>query len=80
MTSHLPALAGKAATASAVVRSRRARQRAADLAPILATLRSEGAVSLRALAARLTETGIAAPRAAAWSHVAVKRTLDRIER
>ena len=47
------------ARASAETRSARARQRAADLAPLLTELRASGATSLRTLAARLTEAGIA---------------------
>ncbi|GJD32829.1 hypothetical protein PMNALOAF_4108 [Methylobacterium adhaesivum] len=80
MPHHLIALAPSAGRASARVRSARTVRRAVDLAPVIHELRAAGATSLRTLAARLTEAGIAAPRAAAWSHVAVARVLDQIER
>lgn len=75
---HLPALAAKAAAASAALRSARARQRASELAPVIASLRASGATSLRTLAAGLNRAGIAAPRASSWSHMTVKRALEQI--
>lgn len=57
----------------------RADGRAADLAPIVAELRASGATSLRSLAAGLNRAGIAPPRGATWSPMAVSRTLARIE-
>lgn len=66
------------ARASAKTRSARAAQRAADLAPTITGLRASGATSLRALAAGLNRAGIAAPRAPAWTPMAVKRELARI--
>lgn len=57
----------------------RAESRATDLAPILAELRAAGATSLRSLAAGLNQTGIAPPRGATWSPMAVSRILARIE-
>jgi hypothetical protein len=44
----------------------RARQRAAEVMPEIAAARTMGATSLRALAARLNERGIPAPRGGAW--------------
>ena len=79
MTHHLPALAARAAQASATVRSLRARQRGTELAPVIAAMRAAGATSLRTLAAELNRAGIAAPRATRWSPMAVSRTLARIE-
>jgi DNA invertase Pin-like site-specific DNA recombinase len=51
-------------------------KRAADLLPIIAPLKADGA-SLRQIAERLTRRGIPAPRGGTWSAVAVKRILDR---
>lgn len=69
----------KGTAASAVVRREAARQRAADLAPIVAELRREGAGSRRELARGLNEQGIPAPRGGEWSAVQVKRLLSRLE-
>lgn len=79
MTHHLPALAHHAAQASAAIRSSRAQQRAADLAPVIAELRAAGATSLRTLAAGLNRAGIAPPRGTAWTASAVKRDLGRLQ-
>ncbi|GJD32825.1 hypothetical protein PMNALOAF_4104 [Methylobacterium adhaesivum] len=57
----------------------RAEGRASDLAPIISDLRAAGATSLRSLAAGLNQAGIAPPRGATWSPMAVSRTLARIE-
>jgi DNA invertase Pin-like site-specific DNA recombinase len=54
----------------------RADKRAADLLPVIAPLKADGA-SLRQIAERLTRRGIPAPRGGTWSAVAVKRILDR---
>ena len=59
--------------ASAKVRSEDAQRRAADLLPIIADLRAEGAVSLREIAAGLNERGIPAARGGEWSAVQVSR-------
>lgn len=56
----------------------RADARATDLAPIISDLRAAGATSLRSLAAGLNQAGIAPPRGATWSPMAVSRTLARI--
>jgi DNA invertase Pin-like site-specific DNA recombinase len=61
--------------ASAKVRSEKARRRAADLLPVIADLRSEGAVSLRQIAERLNQRGIATARGGEWSAVQVSRVL-----
>lgn len=62
-----------------VVLKARAESRASDLAPIISDLRAAGATSLRSLAAGLNQAGIAPPRGATWSPMAVSRTLARIE-
>jgi DNA invertase Pin-like site-specific DNA recombinase len=54
----------------------RADKRVADLLPVIAPLKADGA-SLRQIADGLTRHGIPAPRGGTWSAVAVKRILDR---
>jgi DNA invertase Pin-like site-specific DNA recombinase len=54
----------------------RADKRAADLLPVIAPLKADGA-SLRQIADGLTRRGIPAPRGGTWNAVAVKRILDR---
>lgn len=75
---HLPAQAGKAAAASASIRSNKAQSRADDLAQTIGELRAEGAVSLRDLAAGLGQRGLTTPRGTAWTATAVRRVLERI--
>jgi DNA invertase Pin-like site-specific DNA recombinase len=58
-------------------RIKKADDRALDLEPILAQLRSEGAVSLRQLAAGLNKRGIPTARGGEWSAVQVKRVVER---
>lgn len=67
------------AKASAKVRSETAQRRAADLLPIIADLRSEGAVSLRQIADGLNQRGIATPRGGEWSAVQVSRVMEHSE-
>jgi recombinase len=62
-----------------VVRREAARQRAADLGPIVAELRREGAVSLGELARGLNDQSIPAPRGGEWSAGQVKRLLAHLE-
>ena len=69
----------KGTKASAQVRSRRASERARDLAPTLGELRAKGATSLRALAHGLNERGIPTPRGSAWTAAAVQQVLSRLE-
>lgn len=59
-------------------RTEAADSRAADLAPIVADIRSAGSTSLREIAAGLNERGIPATRGGAWSAVQVRRILERI--
>ena len=60
------------------VRQEKATSRAADLAPIVANLRANGATSLRDLAAGLNARGITTARGGEWSAVQVQRVLERI--
>jgi DNA invertase Pin-like site-specific DNA recombinase len=69
----------KGTTASALVRSATAQQRAMDLAPIVEDLRDDGAASLRDLARGLNERNIPAARGGEWTAVQVKRLLARLE-
>lgn len=59
--------------------ARRAEERVQDLAPVLAGVRAEGAVSLRQIAAALNGRGIPAARGGAWSAAQVRRVLARVE-
>ncbi|MEH3143913.1 MAG: recombinase family protein [Methylobacterium frigidaeris] len=52
--------------------------RAADLAPIIAEVRREGARSLRQIAEALNARGIPAARGGTWSAMQVQRTLGRL--
>jgi hypothetical protein len=55
----------------------KAASRAADLRPIIEAIRSEGATSLRAIAAQLNARGIKPARGAQWQANPVKRVVDR---
>jgi DNA invertase Pin-like site-specific DNA recombinase len=58
----------------------RAVDRAADLAPTLAQIQADGAVTLKDIAAALDAAGIATPRGQGkWSPVQVKRTLEALK-
>jgi hypothetical protein len=60
-------------------RSATARARAADLAPIIARLDPDGALSLRALAAKLTAEGLPTPAGAAlWTAATVARVKAKL--
>jgi hypothetical protein len=52
--------------------------RATDVAPIIADLKSSGAVSLRQFAAGLNERGIPTARGGEWSAVQVQRVMNRV--
>ena len=54
-----------------------ARQRAADLRPIIVDVQRSGASSLRQIAAELNQRGIPTARGGTWSAVQVKRVLQR---
>jgi DNA invertase Pin-like site-specific DNA recombinase len=75
---NLPAVAHKGAQASVARRSVEVASRVADLAPIMAEIRTSGATSLRQIAAALNARNIKTPRGHEWSAAQVKRTLDRV--
>ncbi|QIJ76506.1 recombinase family protein [Methylobacterium sp. NI91] len=64
---------------SAAVRIEAADRRAADLAPIVASIRQAGATSLRQIAARLNERAIPRARGGTWSAAQVQHLIARIE-
>jgi hypothetical protein len=59
--------------------ARKANERAADIAPVIAELRTTGAKSLNAIADGLNERGITAARGGSWSATQVARVLARID-
>jgi DNA invertase Pin-like site-specific DNA recombinase len=61
--------------ASIKVRRGNAEKRASDLLPEIEAIRTEGATTLREIAAALNEKGITAPRGGEWSAVQVHRVL-----
>jgi DNA invertase Pin-like site-specific DNA recombinase len=63
--------------ASLKVRQERARQRAADLVPIINDLREGGARSFRQLARTLNERQVPAARGGSWTATQVHRVVDR---
>lgn len=68
-------IAHKGNKASAQVRSAAAQQRAKDLAPVIAEIRSAGATSLAQIAEGLNSKGICTPRGSEWSPAQVYRVL-----
>jgi DNA invertase Pin-like site-specific DNA recombinase len=70
---NLPAFAEQGRLAGLETRRKDAEQRAADLAPIIAQLRSEGAISLRQIADGLNVRGVPTARGGRWSAVQVQR-------
>jgi DNA invertase Pin-like site-specific DNA recombinase len=58
-------------------RTRSAKSRASDLAPIVAELQASGATSLRQIAAGLNDRGIRTARGSEWSATQVKRVLEQ---
>jgi DNA invertase Pin-like site-specific DNA recombinase len=69
---NLPAVAARGRLAGLEVRRKAAAQRAADLAPIIATLKAEGVISLRGIATSLNVRGIPAPRGGLWAAAQVR--------
>lgn len=61
--------------ASAKVRGEKARRRAADLLPVIDTIKADGTASLRQIANGLNERGIPTARGGDWSAVQVSRVL-----
>ena len=70
---NLPEVAEKGRLVGLTTRRREAEQRTADLAPIIAELRSEGATSLRKIADGLNVRGVPAARGGRWTAVQVQR-------
>jgi DNA invertase Pin-like site-specific DNA recombinase len=69
----------KGSRAGNAVRSAVAAQRAADLQPVIADLRNEGAVTLAQIAAGLNQRGISTARGGEWSAVQVARVVEHAE-
>jgi DNA invertase Pin-like site-specific DNA recombinase len=70
----------KAQKTGAAANRARATDRAADLAPTIAEIRSRGATTLRAIADGLEGAGIPTPRGKSkWSPAQVKRTLEALK-
>jgi DNA invertase Pin-like site-specific DNA recombinase len=67
----------KGAVAGNAARRRKAAARAADLRPIIAGIRADGATSLRGIPAGLNDRGILAPRGGRWTATAVLRVQER---
>jgi hypothetical protein len=61
--------------ASAIARAIIARNRAADILPVVHALQQEGVTTLLGIASALNERGIPAPRGGNWSPVQVSRVL-----
>ena len=68
-------IARKGTKASAKVRTEQAQRRTADLLPIIETIKTGGAQSLREIAAALNERGILTARGCEWSAVGVMRVM-----
>lgn len=73
---NLPGVAAEGARKSAAVRSARAYEHAADVAPTVVDLRLNG-LSLRAIAGELNIRGIPTSRGGPWSAVKVSRVIAR---
>ena len=69
-------LTARARAAGRAVQQEQARNRAADLMPIIKELQVAGSESLRAIAAGLEERGIPTARGGKWSAVQVARLLE----
>ncbi len=78
MTTGLDRFTAKGWETSIRVRQERARQRAVDLAPVIAELQASGATTLQAIAAALNERGVPTVRGGEWSAVQVSRILARL--
>ncbi|MPR06183.1 recombinase family protein [Microvirga tunisiensis] len=72
-------VAKKGAAASALVRSTKAKRRAADIGPIVADIRASGATSLQQIAAALNGRHIKTSRGKDWTPTQVMRVLEKTE-
>lgn len=70
---HMPTIAAQGHAASLALRQGKARERAADLLPVIAEIRAAGATSLQAVADVLNSRGITTARGGAWSPKQVSR-------
>jgi hypothetical protein len=61
--------------ASAIARATIARNRAADILPVIQALQKEGITTLAGIASALNHQGVPAPRGGSWSAVQVSRVL-----
>ena len=68
-------MAAKGTRASATVRQETASKRRADLLPVIEELKAKGAVSLRAIANGLNDSGLTTARGGQWSSTQVIRVL-----
>lgn len=64
--------------AGSAAMAERAKERAADLAPVLAELRRTGVTSLSAVARALNERGIPTARGSEWTAMQVSRVVSRL--
>ncbi|MER2267052.1 recombinase family protein [Methylobacterium oxalidis] len=74
---NLPKVARQGHAAGLATRQERAARRAADLAPIIASIRAGGVESLNGIAAELNRREIPTARGGTWSAVQVGRVLER---
>jgi DNA invertase Pin-like site-specific DNA recombinase len=74
---NLHLIGNQAREAARKAKTRKAAERAADLAPVIEELRQEGAQSTRAIAAGLNARRIPAPRGGEWTGVQVQRVLAK---
>jgi DNA invertase Pin-like site-specific DNA recombinase len=72
----IAAYAKRGAKASAAKRSAKVAKRNTDLIPRINHYRAEGAVTLRQIAARLNDDGVATARGGEWSAVQVSRVMQ----
>ena len=70
-------IAPKGNRASIQIRSEQAKRRASDLLPVIDSIKSEGAQSLRQIAAKLNERGILTARGSEWGAVQVMRVMNQ---
>jgi DNA invertase Pin-like site-specific DNA recombinase len=71
----IKAHAASGAMASAAVRGASAKERAADILPVIEAIKAEGNTSLRQIAAALNERGITTARGGEWSSPQVMRVI-----
>lgn len=76
---NLPAVAAKGALASVVARSKKAKERASDLAPMIASMTAEG-LSLSQIANALNQQNISTARGGKWQATQVSRVLAHLNK